>query len=297
MRLQHYLSLDIGGTDVKWGILTSKGGIIKKDSFPSKADGGTILAGIKEIISDNYQEICGVAISMPGFINPESGFIEKGGAIVAFDKFNLANVLNEEFNLPVSIENDVNCVALAEKWLGNGQNLSDFICLTVGTGIGGALILNNQLYRGNAFRGGEFGYMITHGIQMTTPLKGSLHQAASLYSLRKKYANYHSLPASKVTGEMVFQSYDAGDPAAEQIVSSFYQNLAIGIYNVASVLDPQKVLIGGGITSRPTFLKEVKHQLLYIDQLFNIDIDTCLFKNNAGMIGALAFHLEKYGNG
>ncbi|MGJ9382276.1 ROK family protein [Salipaludibacillus sp. CF4.18] len=78
------------------------------------------------------------------------------------------------------------------------------------------------------------------------------------------------------------------------MVETFYQSLAIGIYNITSVLNPEKILIGGGITDRPTFIKELEQHLHYIDQVFNTRIDTCHFKNDAGLVGALAQHLSKY---
>ncbi|PYZ91912.1 beta-glucoside kinase [Salipaludibacillus keqinensis] len=292
--MKSYLSFDIGGTNVKWGLLNDKGEILKNDFFSSgHSDGETILRGMRAKINDHLSEIKGIAISAPGFIHP-SGFIEKGGAIVAFDQFHLKEALEKEFSIPVSIENDVNCVALAEKWLGNGRDHTEFICLTVGTGIGGALFINNDLYRGHAFRGGEFGYMITRGLNSTLSLGDTLSAQASMTFVREKYAALHSIPLKEVTGERVFQGYDSKEPVAVQIVESFYQTLAIGIYNITSVLNPEKVLIGGGITSRPTFMKELRSHLTYVDRVFNVEIDRCYFKNDAGLVGALAFHLSKY---
>lgn len=291
----NYLAFDIGGTHVKWGILDEEGTIITKDHFSSDgADGDTILNGLREKITEWQSSIKGIAISSPGFIDPDKGYLEKGGAILAFDDFYLQKNIEKDFDLPVSIENDVNCVALAEQWLGKGKNLTDFVCITVGTGIGGALILNNQLYRGHSFRGGEFGFMITQGMQTTIPVQASLSSSASVLGLRKKYANYFDLPLKEVSGELVFQAYDSKEPVATQMVETFYQSLAIGIYNITSVLNPEKILIGGAITTRQTFIKELEQHLNYIDQVFRIGIDTCQFKNDAGLVGALALHLSKY---
>jgi beta-glucoside kinase len=297
LKKKYYLSFDIGGTHVKWGLLDNDGSILEKDHFSSdSSDGATILQKIRGKIKEFQSKVEGIAISAPGFINPSTGFIEKGGAIKEFDNLNLQTLLQSEFNLPVSIENDVNCVAFAEKWLGNGKNLADFICLTVGTGIGGALFLNNKIYRGHSFRGGEFGFMITQGLHGVSPEEDSLSTHASMRGIRKKYAEYYSLPFNEVTGEQVFQAYDEKDPVAVTIVEKFYESLALGIYNITSVLNPEKVLIGGGITSRPSFIKELEKHLTYIDRVFHIEIDACHFRNDAGLIGALAFHKSKYNN-
>jgi len=290
-----FLSFDIGGTHVKWGLLDDKGEILENDYFSSNSgDGDTILKGMREKIRLFISQIEGVAISAPGFIHPSTGYIKQGGAVRAFDNLPLQDILEKEFSIPFSIENDVNCVALAEKWLGNGQTLTDFICLTVGTGLGGALFLNDQLYRGHSFQAGEFGYMITNGFNSKTASGDSLSTLASLRGLREEFATHYSLQLNDVTGEKVFQAYDERDPAAIKIVDCFYQSLAIGIYNITSVLNPEKVLIGGGITNRPSFMKELKNHLTEIDKIFHVKIDRCYFKNDAGLVGALAFHKMKY---
>ncbi len=295
MNKDNYLAFDVGGTNVKWGLITSAGTILEKGSFSAgNGCGETILAAVKEKIAFFRSSVNGIAVSAPGFIHPSTGFIEMGGAIQEFDEFNLQTYLEEASGLPVSVENDVNCVALAEKWLGSGRELNDFCCLTIGTGIGGALFLNNELYRGHAFRGGEFGFMITKGLHKISPEQDSLSSCASMTSIREKYAEYYSLPFEEVTGEKVFEEYDRKNPVAVNIIEDFYETLAIGIYNIVSVLNPEKVLIGGGITSRPSFIDELKSHLVYIDRVFDLSVDTCHFKNDSGLIGALAFFKKKY---
>ncbi|MFC4737903.1 ROK family protein [Bacillus daqingensis] len=293
---QHlFASFDIGGTSVKWGLVDIHGVIAEKGQFAANHGcGETILNGIHHVIRTHRARVQGVAVSAPGFIHPETGYIEMGGAVKSFDHFNLQEALEREHRLPVSVENDVNCVALAEKWLGHGTDLKDFVCLTVGTGIGGALFLNDQLYRGHAFRGGEFGFMITHGIHSSSPEYDGLSCNASMTTVREQYAKYLDLPFADVTGERVFEAYDRREPVAVQIVDAFYQTLAVGIYNIVSVLNPEKVLIGGGITARPAFLSEIRSQLAYVDRVFQTEVDTCRFKNDAGLIGAVAYHKLKY---
>nr|TXF83288.1 ROK family protein [Alkalicoccus halolimnae] len=293
---QNYLAFDIGGTSVKWGLLTKEGTFLQKSTFSSEgSDGKVILQKIKEVVDLYRSSLQGIAVSAPGFILP-SGYIEYGGAIDAFTEFPFQEVLSRNTGLPVSIENDVNCVALAEKWLGNAQKLTDFVCITVGTGVGGALYLNNALYRGNNFRAGEAGFMVTNGLQSTMKGGDTLSTLASMTGLREKYAAYHSLDPEKVTGEMVFQAYDEKEPAAVHIVEDFYRSLAIGIFNINSFLNPQKILIGGGITSRPSFIRELQSHLSYVDNVFHAEIELCRFKNDAGMIGALAFFHSQYEN-
>ncbi|AOM84338.1 ROK family protein [Salisediminibacterium beveridgei] len=289
-----YLTFDIGGTAVKWGLIDANGQIHSKASFSSnEGSGQAILNGMNDIITKQLTDVKGIAISAPGFVNPD-GYLEYGGAIQDFNDFQMKRYFEERFERPITIENDVNCVALAEQWLGNGQDLTDFICMTVGTGIGGALILNGRLYRGHNFRSGEFGHMITHGLHKYEPMADGLSDQASIYVIRRKYAAYQNLSVKDVTGEMVFEAYDGGDPTAVHIVNQFYERLAVGIYNITAILNPEKILVGGGITSRPTFITELRNHLSYVDRAFNPPVETCHFRNDAGLIGAMAFHKLSY---
>ncbi|PRO66589.1 ROK family protein [Alkalicoccus urumqiensis] len=284
-----YLAFDIGGTHVKWGILDDSGVLVEKGSF-SSADGtgSVILSGIRETIAREKHRIEGVAVSAPGFIHQPGGYIERGGAVTEFDDFDLCGTLEKEFQLPVTLENDVNCAALAEYWLGSASGVNDFTCMTIGTGIGGAMVLNGALYRGAAFRGGEFGFMLTRGLNHDTPLQGSLSDVASIRTIRRRYAAVKHLKLEDVTGEMVFQAYDEGDAQAEQIIHQFYETLALGIFNLAAILNPEKILLGGGITSRPSFLAEISRHVSYVNEFLDIPLELCRFRNDAGLIGALA---------
>lgn len=97
---------------------------------------------------------------MPGVIDTERGYMITGGALTDLDSFAFKDELEKYIGLPVELENDVNCVALAEKWKGNAKNCNNFICMTIGTGVGGAIFINNKLIRGNNFSAGEFGFML-----------------------------------------------------------------------------------------------------------------------------------------
>ena len=130
-------------------------------------------------------DVRGVAISLPGFINPNTGYSVHGGAITALINQNLKSLLEARVSLQVEVENDGNCVALAEKTSGNAQNCSDFICITIGTGIGGGIFVNGKLLHGHSFKGGEFGYMITQA--NGKDFGKILHSTASTSTLINKY--------------------------------------------------------------------------------------------------------------
>ncbi|MFY4774450.1 ROK family protein [Metabacillus sp. RGM 3146] len=287
-----YICFDIGGTDVKYSLADQDGNLLAPNVFSSEnGSGKAILDGIERIVKKE-KRIKGVAISAPGFVNPETGFLENGGAIPEFHRIPLKDILEEKLNLRVSVENDVNCVALGEKWKGNAKKDRDFMCMTIGTGVGGAIFIDNRLYRGHSFKAGEFGYMITHGVQDSAPNDSILSHIASVLSLRKHYAAMKELPLGEVTGLDVFNAYDDREEIAVGLVRQFYLTTAISIFNLSYIINPRKILIGGAISSRPSLISELKEQLVYLG-LNPLDpvIDLCLLKNHAGMTGALYHHL------
>ncbi|CEI83025.1 glucokinase [Oceanobacillus oncorhynchi subsp. incaldanensis] len=296
--MKQYLAFDIGGTEIKYGILNEQGDILEVELFSSKnTNGNFVLDKIVEIASSKYNEINGLAISAPGFIDAESGYIENGGAYRDFDHFNMKSYLDEKLSIPVTIENDVNCVAYAEKWLGNAREDTDFVCMTIGTGIGGALFLNNQLYRGVSHRAGEFGYMKTSPDKTPNLFSNSLNLKATMAVIRKQFSSVKEIPLSQVTGEAVFQAFDEGDADAIEIISTFYDHIANLIYHIFYIINPAKILIGGGISNRDSFISELKSQLKAYELNEDwLEINTCYFKNHSGMVGATYHHLLKTGN-
>lgn len=289
-----YACFDIGGTDIKASLLDEEGHFTEKERFSTNGFcGQTILRGMNEFIGSHKESLAGIAISAPGFIDPFAGTIRVGGAIRDFDGFAMKAYFQEKWRLPVSVENDVNCVALAEQWNGNGQGVSDFLCFTVGTGIGGAIVIGGNLYRGVNFQAGEFGYMVSRGIQ-TTAVDAMWSRIGSLYSIRRVYALEKNIPVEEVSGEQVFQAKDEGDPIATQIITSFYETIALGIYNLTYMFNPEKILIGGGITSRGKFLEEVFEHVRLLGLTDTDMIEICAYQNDAGMIGAWRHHLNMY---
>ncbi|WP_238884178.1 ROK family protein [Clostridium sp. YIM B02551] len=293
--MKNYLCFDIGGTDLKYGLLTEEGEILEKGKTPTdRFNGKAILDNIIRIYNEfkNIQ-ISGIALSIPGFVNCFTGYIEVGGAIPDFNDFNIKEYLEKELNIPVSGENDVNCVALAEKWKGSAKDEDNFLCMTIGTGIGGACFLNGDLYRGATYMAGEFGYMITHGINNNVPSECTLSRSGAILSLREEYAKAKKLPLEKVTGIDVFNAMENGDPIAKLEINKFYDHLAVGIHNLYYVLNPDKILIGGAVSQREDLINELSWRVTGLSDLgHRIKVEACLLKNDAGLIGALYHHLK-----
>lgn len=283
-------AFDIGGTALKMGVVTAAGELLEKGKQTiNNSDGDEILQAMLTWITA-HPECEGIAISAPGYVNPHTGFITMGGAIRKFDNFAIKHWLEEKIRLPVAIENDANCVLLAERWQGKGAEMANFLVLTIGTGIGGAIFCNNQLVHGARFRAGEFGYMQTERPGSRDVRRYSMNENCTLRVLRYRYAEHIGKALEEVTGEEIFDRFDAGDVVCQRLVTDFLNGLGTGLYNLVNLFDPQTILIGGGIVERPGFLALLREHLAW----FGIAeyIDTVSYGNDAGLIGAV-YHFNQ----
>ncbi len=284
-----YLAIDVGGTDIKVGIVTDEVEFIDKYKEKTFRHKDKFLNQLEDIIRKGIEEhaVSGVGISFPGFINNKEGSVSFGGALRELDNFQIKKYFSEKFdNIPFEIDNDVNCVALAERVMGNAKDVESYVCVTVGTGIGGAIFVNGDLYRGYNFASGEFGFIKSHNQHLTEREGGSLSSTAGLHSFRQIYAERKGLDVEEVTGEMIF---DSKDPVAVEMVDGFYYDLANLVQTISYSINPEIILIGGGISSRPGLIDEIRKRLktLHISPLLEHKIDVCKLKNDAGMIGAI----------
>lgn len=287
-----FAAFDIGGTALKMGIVLPNGEITTTDSKPiSHFNGEEILTTIKNWVF-NHPETTHIAISSPGYVNPKTGLISMGGAIRDFDNFNMLEWVDQEIGLPASIENDANCALLAEKWLGAAQELDDFLCLTIGTGIGGGVFSNGNLIRGAHYRAGEFGYMFSNRPASSSPGDYTLNKTSTMHVLRKQYAAYYEKTYDEVSGEEIFAGYDANDPICLRLVENFYNDICAGLYNLIYLFDPTHIFIGGGITNRPTFIEELKNRMTWFG-LRDTLLQSATHKNQAGLLGAVYHHISQ----
>jgi predicted NBD/HSP70 family sugar kinase len=296
--MSYYLVLDIGGTNIKYGILNQAGDILTKNSFPTQDDKSEILQAITALV-EQYHSVYpleGIAISAPGMIDADRGYFVTAGAIQSLYHVELKKELHLLTGLNVEMENDVNCVALAERWLGKGAEVKDFICLAIGTGIGGAIVLDGKLYRGHRHMAGEFGFMLSKHIDGTDTSRATLSNTASTRG--GIIQAYQELSATLLSGEDIYQLYLNGDPIAKTVITGFIDNLAIGLYNLIFAFDPQKVLLGGAISSNSDLMADVVSRVKQLvsqhPYLSGVDlpiIDTCQFNNDSGLIGALYNYL------
>jgi len=293
--MKYYVAFDIGGTHVKHAMLSEIGEILSKDHYATPiVDYELFISKLIEIVEDyqKVKEISGIAISLPGLINAKTGYSEIAGAIVALSNKNLKEILVAEFKLPVAIENDANCAALAEKFLGSATECQDFVCMTIGTGIGGGIFVNGKILHGHRFRAGEFGMM--HMKAVDDPYT-NMHFTSSTFALINSYKKYKNIPFEEmIEGYVVFEEAEH-DTGVKNVVDTWLKYLSYSIFNLVCILDPEKVFIGGGISSKEGLIEMIEEKLDEISdwQDFKVPIECCHFRNDAGLIGALYHFLQE----
>ena len=284
------LAIDIGGTMVKYGLISSDGEILSTDKIETEAEKGleNILNKIDNIFK-RYKENnpVGIAVSGTGQINGIIGKVIGGNPIIPnWIGTNLVKILEKKYNLPIVLENDVNCVALGEKWIGAGKNLKNFICLTIGTGIGGGIILNNQLFRGENFVAGEFGHILIK--------KGEFEQFASTTALIRLVKERTE---KTLNGKEIFDLEKKEIVEYQEVISEWIENLTDGLSSIVYCFNPANIILGGGVIEQgEALINRVKNSLfkkIGLQFKEKLNIIQAKLGNNAGMIGASYLLLEK----
>lgn len=238
------LVVDLGGTAIKLGAWND--GQLKKMepvTTPSTLDGYyQALVQAKEKVEKIDGPVDGVAISSPGAVDQQTGVIGGASAIPYIHNFPIQQDLEKHLGVPVTIENDANCAGLAECQFGAGRDGDSMLMLVIGSGIGGAVIFNNHIWHGAHLSGGEFGYMLAqHPAGKGLTLSNMCSPVAMAKAFSAKQGREYS-------GKEVFALADKGNVDAQAAVQILIDNLAYVIYNLQYSFDPDKIVIGGGIS-------------------------------------------------
>ena len=301
---KQYLVLDIGGTFIKYAIMDKKAQFIEQGKVPAKTGSEeemlASLADVRDAVADFKYK--GVAISMPGRIDTARGWAHTGGAFVWLSEYPAAEKYGAVFDKHCVIANDGKCAAKAESWSGALADVDSGAVIVLGTGIGGGIVLDRKVWMGCSGGAGELSWLVTdypllsdESAEHVSPAMWTGHISA--YSLSKAFAERKGI--EKADGVMLFEAYDAGDEDAKAILEDYSRWAAAGIINLQSVLDLPRYAIGGGISARPETTTLIRDG---VDRIFELrqglpfskpEIVTCAFGNEANLIGALAFHLQK----
>lgn len=284
------LAVDIGGTSVKYGYwikqeMQDLGKFATPSTWPEMK---VQLLSLPEQIA---KPIHGVAVSLPGSVNVSTGQIAGVTAVPYLTDFPIRDELSEGFKRPVTIQNDANCAGLAEAWIGNAKDVSSVALLVIGTGIGGSLIQDGRLLTGRDHFMGEFGYSIMDGNDRT------LSDLASPVKMAQRYTQA-SHSTQIVEAPEIFERAKTGDLLANDCLNNMLRWLSLAAYNVITSFDPDRLLIGGGISVRDDFLKMFRNRvhslLVKKGATVTTDIDRCRFCNQSNLIGAVAQFQNEY---
>ena len=292
--------IDVGGTFIKYACMNEKSEILSRGKVPTPQDSSEDFVNALVEIYNSTPEVEGMALSLPGIIDSKNGHCVTCGALHYNDNFYLERAIKEKIpELKFSMENDAKCAGMAEASVGALKDVEDGFVLVFGTGIGGAFIKNHTLHRGHHFSAGEVSFILTDkdAPQMINEFRWGnqcgVPQLCALYAERK------NLKPDEVDGVRFFNAVNSGEPVALKCLELFTRRIAIQIFNIQMLLDPQKFAIGGGISVQPAFIDAIRKN---IDALSNDtdlyfpkpEIVACKFLNDANLIGALQCYLEKF---
>lgn len=296
------IGIDIGGTAVKYGLLEENGKLLEGGEFPTEAGKGieNLFNNICKVI-DKYmtEDTLGIAVSGTGQIDGSIGKVIGGNPIIpGWIGTNLVERLEAKYNLPAVLENDVNCAALGEKWLGAGKEAEDFICLTIGTGIGGGIVLNNNIFRGDTCVAGEFGHIqiVKNGEQCLCGKKGCYERYASATALVRMVKEKIG---KELNGKEIFELEKSGNKDIKAVVEQWIDYFTDGLSTIIYIFNPSLIVIGGGVTKQGEYLLKriIKSLDFKVGENYkkNLKIKFAELGNDAGMLGAEYLLLKKVG--
>ena len=285
--MKKYISIDIGGTAIKCGLMNESGEILTSSEMKTEAykGGPAILEKVVGIV-ENYRkdaQISGVCISTAGMVDIEKGEIFYSAPLIPnYTGTKFKSIIEEKFGIPCEVENDVNCAGLAEHISGAAKDSKVSLMLTIGTGIGGCAVIDGKVFRGFSGSACEVGYMHMYGSDFQTL------GAASI--LTRKVAEWKNELETEWNGKRIFERAKRGDELCMRAIDEMVDVLGQGISNICYVLNPEVVILGGGIMAQETYLREKIERALDKWLVPAIRSKTRLefakHRNYAGMIGA-----------
>lgn len=310
-----YLVFDFGGTFAKYAWMDPQGNIIRKDKKAAPlSDKNDFKNFVRERI-DEDKEICGIAISMPGILDPETGHAYRAGSYKCLAGENIYDLLKEITDLPVSVENDGKAAALAEQWKGSLKDVNCGAAVIIGTGLGGGIIMNHELQRGSHFAAGEItailmepgNYSMDGSAALKTGMTGFLLDVAKTknmnpadFEISANFLDGETERKNKISGKDVFKWIEEGDPETLEAYRRWLEALTFVLINLKVILDPEKIVIGGGVSGNERFLHDLKKEYskagesMSVYKRFNCQIERCAFKEDANLLGALAVWKKLY---
>lgn len=312
MMNQAKIGFDLGGTNMGASIVALDGKILYSNECPTLANESAenVINRIKNLISNCFAkaktenlEILSIGIGCPGIIDTDNGIVKYSPNLTNWSNVEISKILNQEFNVPVYVDNDVRVAALGEYFFGAGRGYKNILCITIGTGIGGGIILDGKIMRGSSQSMGEIGHIT---LKKDGPLcgcgnYGCLEALASSIAIIREAKAVIENNGSEImknlfnnTGELnaklVTDAYHQGDKEAIRIVNEVAEWVGIGLSSVINLINPEVIIIGGGVALAGDILfnpikKEIEKRALKIPREL-VKIVPAQLGNDAGMIGS-----------
>lgn len=295
---EKYLGIDVGGTEIKYALMTEEE-ILEKGFIPTPKESlDTFIEAIGGIYDRYADQTKVIVMSAPGRIDAKTGFFYSGGALSAFlTNVNAADLIRKRCGIEeVAIENDGKAAGLAEVWKGGLKSVRNGAVIGIGTGIAGAVVIDGKLHRGSHFSAGEFSLLDSNYqgfyLQNLWAIRGCTPNLVNSYATRVL-----ADPAT-INGRVFFERLQNGDQTAKEVLNEFCTEFVNGIMTLQAVLDADRYCIGGGISQQPVLIETLNRK---IDEIYAItgnaipvirpEIVACTFHNDANLIGALYHYL------
>lgn len=303
------IGIDLGGTTMSAGIVDEKNRIIDKNQIDTNSSDSPekVILRMTNLVNgliskSDEKNITHIGIGCPGMLDRQNGIVLYSNNI-GWDNIRLVDSMKKYFAIPVYLENDANCAAIGEYIAGAGKDYSSMVMVTLGTGIGGGIIVNDKLYRGNNGNSSILGHilMVKDGELCTCGRKGCWEAYGSVSALiRMANKKADECPESelqtqressgRLDGKKIFDAIHNGDKAANQVFEKYTSYIAQGITDIVNMLDPEGIVIGGGISKQGEFILEPVRKIVlknrYCKSMESPIITTSGLGNNAGIIGA-----------
>lgn len=318
--MSFYVGIDLGGTELKTGIINSDGEIKAKEKFitDSSLDGKKLVEYIADCAKKtieksgiNQKEIKGVGIGSPGLLDPEKGLLKVVTNIPQLEGMYLAPEVGKILNLPAFLDNDVNVMALGESYFGAAKGYKNVIALTLGTGVGGGLVFDGKLYRGACFTAGEIGHISIdpNGLYCPCGNYGCLERYVGRDGIVTRFKAFYGkgikstidkyLENGEITPKAIAQAAGAGDELSIEVLRETGQILGIVLSSLTNVLNPDAFVIGGGIANAgELILGPARRELIkraYTVPAKAVTVLPAKLKNDAGIVGGASLAVERLG--
>lgn len=259
-----YIGIDLGGTDIKGGLVSASGEIVREACIATEKERGAahVLDRMAQLVQTLRKQspasVAGVGIGVPGQVLVEKGFLVEAPNLACLENLAVAREMRNRIDLPVVLDNDANVAALGEYAFGAGQGARHMMMVTLGTGVGGGLILDGQLFRGAQGGAGEFGHMVVEadGEPCGCGRQGCVEAYVGTWGLlrsverrlkMKGVSTLSEIPAEKRTPKDISEAADRGDALAQAVLTQAGHMLGVGLGSVANLLNLDRIVVGGGV--------------------------------------------------